>query len=1083
MTDLTSIILGKRSHQQFIDQVNSWHDEVVNLVLKEKPELAEELRFYTHAPLELLSAKSRLEMIGKYRDVIGFDEALRSLSHTQGSTNITNNVEKVLTGEGRLGTKLGQQSQDKVRNIMSNLHMLASDDSAYGKLTQGITDPVIKQIYEGLNIQFRDYFSPISAGIDADPSLVDPTRYLGFGQKSIRRPRTTGILKPQKGKTYTLYDIETAGLMKGQIREIAYSTGIVGQTAGSNPEVIISRAPAMSGARIGYKDDTGQYLSRTLEEHLQATGGSNFSNILNMKTDGIVDDFTDRIEPFLKQLEANDYIVGHNINFDIEQLFGQLRKSSQYMNNVNGYKTRINSLFDQIKSGDKVVDTLQLVQSNPNLSKLGVAKEFIQRNELKQFGIENLLLETDLIDHLKQGTESRADTMARLMKGPGLHSANIDVSVTEALMHNYEKLKIVSGTADEIVDEEFRRFVVSSAALTPSTLANVEQLSDKTIRTILSAEGYSGIRDDLQSKNFIEPIKEQLRQGQITETEAVRMLREQSATSKVNPFRISMREQSILEGRDFSISQNITTNVEDTIQDIARSMGDFNRLTYNGRASLGRALKENAYQDMINYGQFVSGTDYGRFQSKMAGLGMPWAGLSYEERRFGSIVSQITSSLSTDRIAPISHELLLSHFKDFGIGDKIQYYPRYAEHGSARLTLPTAALEKAGVLEQGTALRPSIVGKTIRREERSVNLLVDMSKKQAENLSQQIIGLVEQPDRGGIARFLFGAGDEAELISKVSDYRGIAFEGTEEEYTKTISNVESAFRQSFEPLQGQLDQIRIKESDLNDLMSRQATLTPAEQTTMQDLVSEVQRLRTELHAGVADKLQRGVAVAQVDGKQAEGFIQALADFSGQGADDITDKSMINVGFHYAGTSNTGDGAIIRTAGVTASIGRDQKVTQAIGKQVDTTLTMAKDIEEQTVKNPALGEFMRRMSNAESDKSARVMTNVADFFTKNSKSIKVGGLSVIAGSIAFSMYNKHRKNRQYNEPFEKMPVQNVAKYGVADQLQIKQQMGINKYYQRYDPLATANVVGDLYNSRIGHTNMSYNRNNNLYGGVL
>ena len=100
---------------------------------------------------------------------------------------------------------------------------------------------------------------------------------------------------------------------------------------------------------------------------------------------------------------------------------------------------------------------------------------------------------------------------------------------------------------------------------------------------------------------------------------------------------------------------------------------------------------------------------------------------------------------------------------------------------------------------------------------------------------------------------------------------------------------------------------------------------------------------------------------------------------------------------------------------------------------------------------------------------------------NVPKLALGG--VIAGAGAY-LWSRKRRNDQYDMDFAyESREPGPARYAVADVLQARIDAGYDGGRVQIDPLATANLTHHLYYSSIGHTNMEWDRNNAIYGGVL
>lgn len=88
-----------------------------------------------------------------------------------------------------------------------------------------------------------------------------------------------------------------------------------------------------------------------------------------------------------------------------------------------------------------------------------------------------------------------------------------------------------------------------------------------------------------------------------------------------------------------------------------------------------------------------------------------------------------------------------------------------------------------------------------------------------------------------------------------------------------------------------------------------------------------------------------------------------------------------------------------------------------------------------------------------------------------------GLGAVTGlGAGYYMYNKHSKSEIYDETLE----QQTTTPARAPRMDILENSGSPVYTRIQDPMSTAGLVGNLDKSKIGHTKMSSDKYNNLFG---
>lgn len=1051
MFDLNVALKG-RSYDEFVDSILEWQQQVFQMVTTSRPDLADEVRFYGHVPLELLPVRDRMMMMGKYRDLIGFDDLLEAYGTNKASALNDPNLDRFLS---KIGQKLGSSKKTRIENMLSGMMRYSDGESAFGRLSISgdySSTPLVERIYRNINVQLRDYFSQAFSGFEGPMQQATASRFLGFGAKSIgiisQYDKAAPVFDPSmlSGKKFTIFDLETAGLDAGQIRELSYAT-----EAGAQ-ETIRLRPRQFRRGRIGYQDPvTGEFLSRSLEDEVASQlPASHAAKYLSAPSDGLGDNFLDGIQPFLERIQNSDYIIGQNISkFDVENLFVSIARTSRYKNDTQ-YKQYIDDIYDDIIKNNKIVDTLDLVRSNGSLQKLQVAQEFVDRGELKPFSIENLLLETDLIDYLKDPSNparSGVDVFRDLVTRGGLHTAEVDVAVTKALLYHHGDLKAVS-----LQDIGLRRQISSSAALLPITnVSGLSQISDVVLRKAIEA-GQDPANQIIQNASAnSQAMIDEFRQGKIS----LSQLRQELSQDTGIRYKMNMIEQSIMEQRDLSSGIMIGSPTQIGKETTIGAFGDFDRLTKRGTTDLRRSLRKKSYLDMYRYGEDVSDADYAAYQTSMQAKQMPFAGLSYEERRIGSAMADITSSAAGQN-KPFMADLMMSHFKGFNPLEM-----KYVTAGTERVTVASSFLSTQGLLNKGDVLGFGIVRPSMSSDQTRINLVKKLNTNEADQLSRAMFDL---------------ASDKSSNIDIIRHMNGLGMSMSDEDVVKYFQDIgqldESVLDEKMAEVSNQFRANIKKTIDIekSKIINQRILdgLSPLDDAALND----------EVVANISSLMQQdGVAIAQIsDDAQARQFVELFAQASGQRFEDVADRNMLEIGTAFVDS----EPGRVRTAGAFATRGLTDADGKSIISQVDLVLGHQNNLDNMSVIERVRASSLGAAAGAQaSDVADRVGASI----TKNLPLIKRGLLATAGVGAALTIYNKKRNQDIYDETMQQMPMERGTGYSVYDQLEVKKQLGINKYYQTYDPLSTAYTVDQLDRNKIGHTNMGPQRHNNLYGGVL
>ena len=849
-----------------------------------------------------------------------------------------------------------------------------------------------------MNLNFDPVATDIHAGILHAKSSANAAMHFYPGMRSIPVMNQAsldmnGVLIP--GKKFMSFDIETAGLMRNQIREISYKTGSVGaggSLIGGSDNQLLFNPIALRRGTIGKAELGGAVRPTTLPEFLGIPGI------------GSSDDFAKAMMPWLQSVKDSDYIIGHNISgFDIPQVHSQLISTEAYKGKLPGFKELVDEAFTGIDS--KVVDTLTLAQRASNLSGITVHEDLLRMGDARAYSISNLLLQTDLAELI--GPDEVRNALSK-----GLHNADVDDLVTRGLLQHLGSLQLKPMTERGMIEK-----IISSSALTPFTNAtSASEISDNALRHLI-ANVDDGIKipmgDAYPTENrILADLIQQARSGVEGSTDkAFRMLRSSDQLSGL-VFNINPIEQQVFETRNLGLGvpTTLSKSIDPTSYIFRTNLYD--DMAYDGMKRRDRSPIRGQRGD-------IPAQEFEQFQRRMASLNMPFAGLAREERRFATGLSQLTGGIWSpkDGFNLITSDTLVSSFNMFDpSNDALQYVTR-----SGRTSLPASILSKYGAISEGSLLDLSTVDATAYGGKNSVNLV-----------------------------HRFGSVEEA-----------------------------TAFADQLDALAGRSN------LEIAEMLGIDSSMVP--ESAAADVA---ERFRAGIREGLTANIRTaghttGVSIGQIYGDEATGIIDFLKEI--HGGDLLRDDSMLPFRLPFMGTKVlddlTGRG-IIQTAGAVLDSGLTPSDSTIIQRSVRHARQVYEGFVDLAVKPENTHAFdAAKMAAGLGPKGAAATKTGFELYQKMRPNIGKVVAGVLVAGFGIHEYRKHKENEPYNEVFAPQPAPSSRKYNVAFLLQQKKDMGIDMSRQGYSPLDTAYVVDNLNSAKIGHTNMSSNKNTALYGGVL
>lgn len=653
------------SEESLTKKLLDWQKSVFQAASSTTPGISSTLKYRGQNPLDLLPYKQQTEFMGQYREIIGLNSVLRNMMGQGSRTERVGNIWGGLRSIMGMGSK---NPYGMFRNI---------EDSG---------NPVLDRIYREMRLQFNDYPKLNVAGISSR-TAPDAIHHFGVGISSIpvfSESYGNQTRKIAPNSRYMTFDIETAGFMKNQIREVSFASGVVGSAGQFNTASRSSEffeASQFGRGSMGIKDTDGRVMPVKLGEFMKRKFGIGPS--------ASADAFAERMIPFLNQVNNVDYVIGHNIGgFDIEQVFTQLASSKKYGSDAQ-FRALVDKSFEALKPGSgKVLDTLQLARTASNLADISLAPELEAIGRGGPYSIENLLLQTNLAEKIG------LSNTRKLLSAQGLHAGSVDLEITNAVAQHLHEL-VPQQLGGSTIANAIRQSVLSSAAITPHTDIRAQgDIADSVLRTLIDTG--TGI------ENTGRNLKNLLNKAAAGDTAAgqkafdrIRSNRYRNLRFNINPI-----EHEVLATRNLGMAADVTRQISS--DDLMMNAGAFARAT----GTTGHFYSSNGLAG-FQQARLLGSEEMSSFQSELARRNMPFAGLSFEERRLGtslaSVTSQVPGTIFDSNLGVIGNDIMVSNFELFD-PDHVAYLTR-----SGRTSMPAALLQKAGILSDGTSESASML--------------------------------------------------------------------------------------------------------------------------------------------------------------------------------------------------------------------------------------------------------------------------------------------------------------------------------------------------------------------------------------
>lgn len=534
-----------------------------------------------------------------------------------------------------------------------------------------------------------------------------------IGKNILRSQYLRGIMdsstngsKLTAGQKVMVFDTETSGLPYGSVRgskqhfpDVRQISAAIMDVDSSGqlgaPNLVFDEHFTTARMQLGHLATGGTKTTR-MDKAIEKLfmGGKKFRN----KLPGEGEDFVNALRPFLQQMIDSDVLVGQNVQFDIDQIFGGLSRTRAYLNNEGGFGDLLDQARDSVMKHGKIRDTLEIARVQ--LHDIDVAKEIrFAGNRATRHSIENLMLQSNLPDLLRKdmGEQQLLDLLGSTRGSGSMHAAEVDTRIEGYLYKYLTEGRLISKAAKlDAVGSQIREAVLKSYAPTPiSNIADISHI-DKKLFAAMVAEGDSIRVMDANGANMdISGMRADELHSMLS-----------GPGAKHASYRVTPLEQEI-----FSTRRNM--DISDNVDDARLTMrqGQFRRWAGTEEEYAGFL---NRFATLFRRGIRPSDESFRSLQNNLAREGVPFAGISMPERWLTSGLAR-ASVLDGPTRRALGENLtgkVASFAEDLGISRFALWDQAYISPGSGRnITLPIEILqaaEEAGVLSSklSNTMRP-----------------------------------------------------------------------------------------------------------------------------------------------------------------------------------------------------------------------------------------------------------------------------------------------------------------------------------------------------------------------------------------
>lgn len=549
--------------------------------------------------LDVLAPADRKRLMADYSNIIGFTKLMEGNTHPWGRT--------VLEAKG---------DSNELRKFVVDPSKLRGKDAS-----------VLETIYNRLNVQVDDA-GELSFGrnilrSDYLEELVKQNRNIGPGVSSA-----AGFT----GRNVVVFDTETAGILEESgVRQVSASKMRFDPSSGtfSAPEKIYDKHFRTSRMSMGMVAHEGKAETNMLA-HFERMG-IKYENAVAFEGS----DFVSGLRPFLDELKGADHIVGHNVQFDINQIFIGLQNTGAYQQDTDGFKSYLDDVMGATLVDGKVKDTLEM--SRAYLPHLSPAQEFLDQGKASTHSIENLLMQTNLADLIRKDVgDDGFKQVFGMTSGGTLHASDIDTSVTGYLLKfiGSGELKDTPLDSADPLFGNLKRSVLASWAPTPiSNIGNIGAIDKRMFKALVEEANVDPDNSYLTAARRTvgaDKVDQMIAAGDDSLYDAMAKAHDIykiPITMNVNP----LEQEMFLTRRTFDdIAPQVTT------ADLTKGIGNWREWAGQGKPHQGML---NKFSTLFKKGVRPSDESFVALQDKLASHGVPFSGLSMPERWFTGAMS------------------------------------------------------------------------------------------------------------------------------------------------------------------------------------------------------------------------------------------------------------------------------------------------------------------------------------------------------------------------------------------------------------------------------------------------------------
>jgi len=734
-------IVNPANMGEFWNNYSSWEKQVEASFLKMPGATVEDLAIKKGVGLSMgdllasLPVAEQKRHMKAYRALIGFDINIEKALEFKGMRN-------VVAGDNKLRRIQVEPAQIEARNPIAIIH-------------------------NALNIQY-DEMRSLKPGMGGGPAAN-----FSIGRNIMTRRQLELATNARRmaddfagGASAYIFDTETAGLKAdlAGVRQVAGGRFSLSDGNLVEPTNFLDSSFKSARMNFGSVYDDGRLIS--LSDKFDA---------------GVIgrpgEHFAERLMPHLQEMLNTDYIVGHNVAFDLGQVFTNLKKTAEYHQNTAiggvGVKDIVDKLTSRIQHGDNVIDTLHLARQLPELANMQLAKGLEETGKASIYSLQNIMLKTNLAQLM---IRDMGDDATEFFTGGVQHTADYDTRLTAYLLkymsgpnpelRHFGKADLVRGAAGEARSllEQIRLNTLRSGAITPTTaIRNVGDMDPRLFERLLKNDARFEIRKVTKRGGIRALTADEI--AERTSDDWYKTLLDEKQPYVLNS-RFSFMEQEMWGARHYD---KVVVRGVSTPEDIIGGLGEWRALSgldtpYEGLLNLDSTLSK--------LGRRPGGGEFRSMRRAMGEAGNQFANLSIPERMLtnaltmagqvvetadekgalsiGSILER--EGLGYKRAVNVAEDLGISHFIA-----QSKIYGTEVEGGSVSLPLDILkAAESEGILGSNfadDAAKPlQMLGLSPfenAREGKVVNLMYQFQEDEAAQLAGWIRDSFEKGELAG----------------------------------------------------------------------------------------------------------------------------------------------------------------------------------------------------------------------------------------------------------------------------------------------------------------------------------------------